>query len=62
MQAYTVCIGVTLECRWMKSEMIGDGQGHADKADKAYHDRTDIIPSCQDLCHAPENSSVDPTQ
>ncbi len=23
---------------------------------------TDIIPSCQDLCHTPENSSVDPTQ
>ena len=23
---------------------------------------TDIIPSCQDLHHAPENSSVDPTQ
>ena len=23
---------------------------------------TDIIPSCQDLCHTPENSSVDPTR
>ena len=38
-QAYAVCIGVTLECRWTELEMIRDGWGHADKADKAYHDR-----------------------
>ena len=38
MQAYTVCIGVTLECRRTESEMIRDGQGHADEADEAYHD------------------------
>ena len=38
MRAYAVCIGVTLECRWMKSEMIGDGRGHVDKVDEAYHD------------------------
>ena len=38
MQAYAVCIGVTPECRWTESEMIGDGQGHADKVDEAYHD------------------------
>ena len=37
-RAYTVCIGVTLECRWMESEMIRDGWGHADEADEAYHD------------------------
>src|SRR5258708_11131981 len=37
-RAYAVCIGVTLECRWMKAEMIRDGQGHADEADEAYHD------------------------
>ena len=34
-RAYTVCIGVTPECRWMELEMIGDGWGHADEA---YHD------------------------
>ena len=33
-QAYTVCIRVTLECRRMESEMIGDGRGGVDKADK----------------------------
>ena len=38
-QAYTVCIRVTPECRRMESEMIRDGQGHVDKADEAYHDR-----------------------
>jgi len=37
-RAYAVCIGVTPECRQMKSEMIGDGRGCADEADKAYHD------------------------
>ena len=36
-QAYAVCIGVTPECRWMESEMIGDGWGHVDKA---YHDNS----------------------
>ena len=38
-QAYTVCIGVTPECRRTESEMIRDGQGCADEADEAYHDR-----------------------
>ncbi len=38
MRAYAVCIGVTPECRRTESEMIGDGQGHADEADEAYHD------------------------
>src|SRR5260221_6530943 len=37
-RAYTVCIGVTLECRQTESEMIGDGWGHADEADEVYHD------------------------
>src|SRR5260221_9375184 len=41
-QAYAVCIGVTLECRQMESEMIRDGWGCADKA---YHDITPL------LCH-----------
>ena len=44
-RAYTVCIGVTLECRRMESEMIGDGRGHVDKADKAYHDSSSFIRS-----------------
>jgi len=38
-RAYAVCIRVTLECRQMESEMIGDGQGCVDEADEAYHDR-----------------------
>ena len=38
MRAYTVCIGVTPECRWMESEMIRDGWGCADEVDKVYHD------------------------
>ena len=42
-RAYTVCIGVTPECRWMESEMIGDGWGHADEADEVYHDRMIIL-------------------
>src|SRR6266446_4049421 len=33
-QAYAVCIGVTPECRWTESEMIGDGQGHADEVEE----------------------------
>ncbi len=37
-QAYAVCIRVTPECRRMELEMIGDGRGHADEADEAYHD------------------------
>ena len=37
-QAYTVCIGVKPECRQTESEMVGDGQGHADEADEVYHD------------------------
>ena len=41
-RAYAVCIGVTLECRRMESEMIRDGWGHADEA---YHDITPL------LCH-----------
>ena len=36
-RAYAVCIGVTLECRQMESEMIGDGREHADEA---YHDNS----------------------
>ena len=40
MQAYTVCIGVTLECRWMESEMIRDGWGCADEV---YHDITPLL-------------------
>ncbi len=39
-----MCIGVTPECRQTKSEMIGDGWGHADEADEAYHDNV-----CQSL-------------
>src|SRR5258708_1263554 len=39
-RAYAVCIRVKPECRWMESEMVGDGQGHADEADEAYHDRS----------------------
>ena len=35
-QAYAVHIGVTLECRRMESEMVGDGWGHVDEA---YGDR-----------------------
>src|SRR5258708_15978793 len=27
-----------MECRRVESEMVGDGQGHADEVDKAYHD------------------------
>ena len=42
MQAYAVCIGVTLECRRTESEMIGDGQGRADEVDEAYHDTTPL--------------------
>ena len=38
MQAYVVCIRVTPECKWMELGMIRDGWGHADDADKAYHD------------------------
>ena len=34
-QAYAVCIGVTLECRQIESGMIGDGWG---RADEVYHD------------------------
>src|SRR5258708_39532798 len=52
-QAYTVCIGVTLECRWMESEMIGDGRGCADKADKAYHDITPLL-----CCYVSEQCSA----
>ena len=37
-QAYAVCIGVTPECRQTESEMVGDGRGHADEVDEAYHD------------------------
>ncbi len=37
-RAYAVCIGVTPECRRMESEMIGDGRGHVDEVDEAYHD------------------------
>src|SRR5258707_10351796 len=44
-RAYAVCIGVTPECRWMESEMVGDGRGHADEVDEAYHDITPL------LCH-----------
>src|SRR5260221_14792055 len=44
-RAYAVCIGVTLECRQMELEMIGDGRGHADEVDEAYHDITPL------LCH-----------
>src|SRR5258708_32408462 len=42
MRAYAVCIRVTPECRWTESEMIRDGQGHADKADEVYHDNQDL--------------------
>src|SRR5258706_15461788 len=42
-RAYIVCIGVTPECRQTESEMIGDGWGHADEADKAYHDITPLL-------------------
>src|SRR6266436_3408116 len=42
-QAYTVCIGVTPECRWMESEMVGDGRGCADEADEAFHDITPLL-------------------
>ena len=31
-----MCIGVTLECRRMESEVIGDGWGHVGKV---YHDK-----------------------
>ncbi len=37
-RAYAVCIGVKPECRRMESEMVGDGQGHADEADEVHHD------------------------
>ncbi len=40
-RAYTVCIGVTPECRRMESEMIRDGRVHADEADEVYHDSQD---------------------
>src|SRR5260221_14075000 len=42
-RAYIVCIGVTPECRQTESEMIGDGWGRADEADKAYHDITPLL-------------------
>src|SRR5258707_9443055 len=42
-RAYIVCIGVTPECRQTELEMIGDGQGHVDEADKAYHDITPLL-------------------
>src|SRR5260221_320132 len=42
-RAYTVCIGVTPECRRMELEMVGDGWGHADEADEAYHDITPLL-------------------
>ncbi len=43
-RAYAVCIGVTPECRQTESEMIGDGRGHADEVDKAYHDSYALWP------------------
>src|SRR5258707_10263131 len=42
-RAYIVCIGVTPECRQTELEMIGDGWGRADEADKAYHDITPLL-------------------
>src|SRR6266436_1321306 len=43
-QAYTVCIGVTPECRQTESEMIRDGQGCVDEADEVYHDNLLLKP------------------
>ncbi len=43
MRAYAVCIGVKPECRQMELEMVGDGQGHVDEADEAYHDITPLL-------------------
>ena len=42
-QAYVVCIGVTLECRWTESEMVGDGRGRVDEADEAYCDSSPAL-------------------
>src|SRR5258708_37911682 len=39
-RAYAVCIGVTLECRRMESEMVRDGWGHADEV---YHDISPLL-------------------
>ncbi len=50
-RAYAVCIGVKLECRWTESEMVGDGQGHVDKVDKAYHDSAYYLEWSQVLLH-----------
>ena len=47
MRAYAVCIGVKPECRRTESEMVGDGQGRADKVDEVYHDNLDKVPSKQ---------------
>src|SRR5258705_1518795 len=65
-RAYTVCIGVTLECRQTESEMIRDGWGHADKVDKAYHDTkcesstvdTTVVPDTERSFIPPSSSST----
>ncbi len=49
-RAYAVCIGVKPECRWMESEMVGDGQGRADEADEAYHDNQYLFMSSPFRC------------
>src|SRR5258708_8136868 len=41
--AYGVWMRVGPECRQMESEMIGDGQGHADEVDEVYHDITPLL-------------------
>ena len=40
MRAYAACIGVTLECRRMESEMVG---GVQTRVDEAYHDITPLL-------------------
>src|SRR5258707_731561 len=52
-RAYAVCIGVTLECRQMELEMIGDGRGCADEVDEAYHDITPLL-----CCYISEQHSA----
>src|SRR6266436_3287301 len=49
-RAYAVCIRVTLECRRMELEMIGDGWGHVDEA---YHDITPLL-----CCYVSEQRST----
>ncbi len=63
-RAYTVCIGVTPECRQMESEMIRDGWGCVDEVDKAYHDNgfmyTNVVQAKCKSDYIPSDLNLDP--